>query len=313
MAKKPARRRVLIVTGLSGAGLSTALKSLEDLGYKAVDNIPVAMVDTLLKQKGGLDKPVAIGIDSRTWDFTPAALLKQVAKLKKDRHLQAELVFINCQDSILQQRYTETRRVHPLAVDRPVADGVIRERQLMTPLRRAADHVIDTSDLKAFELRRMMAGYFQLEGDKGLFVFVTSFGFKNGIPREADLVFDVRFLHNPHWDAHLRPLSGLDAAVAKKVRGDKAYKGFYTSVTKLLAPLLPRYINEGKNYLTIAVGCTGGRHRSVCVAEDINRWVAKRGFSSAVRHRDLEKDPAQRLHQAHGATISRRRKQRKAA
>lgn len=312
MARKSAKRRVLVVTGLSGAGLSTALKSLEDLGYKAIDNLPLALVDGLLKQKQGQEHPVAIGIDSRTWDFTPAALLKQMDKLKKDKSLQAELVFINCQDSILQQRYTETRRVHPLAVDRPVSDGVIRERQLMTPLRRAAGHVIDTSDLKAFELRRIMASYFQLEQDKGLFVFVTSFGFKNGIPREADLLFDVRFLHNPHWDAHLRPLSGLDAAVAKKVKSDKAYKGFYTGITKLLAPLLPRYINEGKNYLTVAVGCTGGRHRSVFVAEELHRWVQKRGFSTAVRHRDLEKDPAARLQMAHGNSIS-RRKQRKTA
>ncbi|MEZ0260549.1 MAG: RNase adapter RapZ [Alphaproteobacteria bacterium] len=312
MARKPAKRRVLVVTGLSGAGLSTALKSLEDLGYKAIDNLPLGLVDALLRQKQGQGTPIAIGIDSRTWDFTPAALLKQMDKLKKDKSLQAELVFINCQDSILQQRYTETRRVHPLAVDRPVSDGVIRERQLMTPLRRAAGHVIDTSDLKAFELRRIMASYFQLEQEKGLFVFVTSFGFKNGIPREADLVFDVRFLHNPHWDAHLRPLSGLDPAVAKKVRSDKAYKGFYTGVTKLLAPLLPRYINEGKNYLTVAVGCTGGRHRSVCVAEELHRWVSKRGFSTAVRHRDLEKDPAARLQTAHGHSIS-RRKQRKIA
>jgi UPF0042 nucleotide-binding protein len=296
---KQEKRKVLLVTGLSGAGLSTALKSLEDMGYKAIDNIPLALVDALLKQKEGQGKPVALGIDSRTWDFTPQKLLKKLAELKKHKHLKAELVFINCQDNILQQRYTETRRMHPLAVDRPVSDGVILERQMMAPIRKVADHVIDTSDIKAHELRRQMTGYFQLAGDPGLVIAVTSFGFRNGVPREADLVFDARFLDNPHWDAKLRPMSGLDAPVANKIRGDSAYKGFMKNLRALLEPLLPRYDHEGKNYLTIAVGCTGGRHRSVFVADEVHRWLAKKGFNATVRHRDLEKWAVQQLHAVH--------------
>lgn len=304
-------RRVLLVTGLSGAGLSTTLKSLEDLGYKAVDNLPLALVDTLLAQKEGLGKPVAIGIDSRTWDFSAAKLLKKVAALKGDKNLRAELVFVNCEDGILQQRYTETRRVHPLAIDRPVADGVLRERLLMQPMRKSADHVIDTSDIKAHELRRIVGNAFSLD-DAGLFITVTSFGFKNGVPREADLLFDVRFLDNPHWDAKLRPLSGLDKPVAARIKKDKGYAPFFRNVTALLAPLLPRYGREGKHYLTVAMGCTGGRHRSVFVSEQLKRWLAGKGYSVAVRHRDLEKWTAGQVDIAH-ARKNDKQKKRKAA
>lgn len=310
---KQEKRKVILVTGLSGAGLSTALKSLEDMGYTAVDNIPLALVGPLLKQKEGQGKPLALGIDTRTWDFSPAAFLKKLSELRKDKHLKTRLVFINCQDNILQQRFTETRRVHPLAVDRPVSDGVILERQLLNPVRKAADDVIDTSDIKAHELRRLMEGYFKLAGDPGLLIAVTSFGFRNGVPREADLVFDVRFLDNPHWDPQLRPLSGLDAPVANKIRGDKAYKGFSKQLRALLEPLLPRYDHEGKNYLTIAVGCTGGRHRSVFVADEIYRWLRKKGYNAAVRHRDLEKWAAQQLHAVHEDKKHINRKRRKAA
>jgi RNase adapter protein RapZ len=310
---KKDRRKVILVTGLSGAGLSTALKSLEDMGYTAIDNIPLALVDGLLKQKEGQGKPVALGIDTRTWDFAPQKLLRKVEQLKKDKNLKIELVFVNCQDNILQQRYTETRRTHPLAIDRPVADGVIMERQLMTPVRKAADHVIDTSDIKAHELRRLMEGYFQLEADKGLLVSVTSFGFRNGVPREADLVFDVRFLDNPHWDPKLRPLSGLDAPVARKIKSDRACGVFMKNLHRMLEPLLPRYDHEGKNYLTIAVGCTGGRHRSVFIADEIFRWLRKKGYNAAVRHRDLEKWAVQQLHAVHEDKKHASKKRRKAA
>jgi UPF0042 nucleotide-binding protein len=159
--------------------------------------------------------------------------------------------------------------------------------------------MIDTSDIKAHELRRLMAGYFELDGDPGLVIAVTSFGFRNGVPREADLVFDVRFLDNPHWDAKLRPMSGLDAPVANKIRADRSYKVFEKQVRALLEPLLPRYDHEGKNYLTIAVGCTGGRHRSVFAANEIHRWLAKKGFNATVRHRDLEKWAVQQLSAVH--------------
>lgn len=280
MGKKS--RKILLVTGLSGAGLSTALKALEDSGYKAVDNLPLALVENLLKQKEGMNKPVAIGIDSRAWDFIAREFLKLQKKVR------AGLVFIDCQDNILQQRFTETRRVHPLAVDRPVRDGVALERRLMDPLKKKADYVIDTTDLKAHDLKRIIAGHFCLpEHRQGLRIFVTSFGFKHGVPREADMVFDMRFLDNPHWDPRLRPLSGLDAPVARKIGKDPHYRRFFKRFTGLLKPLLPRYDAEGKNYLTIAIGCTGGRHRSVFTAEQLTAFLNKTGWHAAVSHRDM--------------------------
>lgn len=283
------QRHVLLVTGLSGAGLSTVLKSLEDLGYKAVDNLPLSLVDPLLEHKEGRGKPLAIGIDCRTFGFTGKALLKKHQQLKADKSLAAQLLFIDCNDAILQQRFTETRRVHPMAVDRPVADGVLLERQMMADIKNAADLVIDTTDLKAQELRQIVTGHFHLEDDRGLLAFVTSFGFKNGVPREADLVFDVRFLDNPHWYPKLRPLTGLDAPVAEKVGSDPDYRIFFDKLTDLLDTLLPRYDREGKNYLTIAIGCTGGKHRSVFTADQLYRWLQAKGHSAAVRHRDLER------------------------
>lgn len=282
------KRNVLLVTGLSGAGLSTALKGLEDLGYQAIDNLPLSLASSLLAQKEGKGKPVAIGIDSRTWDFSAAKILAEYARLKKRKDIAVSLVFLDCLDSVLHQRFTETRRVHPLAADRPVADGVARDRAMMNPLRDEADTVIDTTDLKPRDLRRLLAGHFKLNEDHALFVFVNSFGFKNGVPREADLVLDARFLENPYWDAKLRPLSGLDAAVGQKIASDPDYKAFFDKTTDLLSLLLPRYYQEGKNYLTIAIGCTGGRHRSVFIAEELFRWLDAQGHSVAVRHRDME-------------------------
>lgn len=273
----------MLVTGLSGAGLSTALKSLEDIGYKAVDNLPLALVDALLAQKEGRGKPVAIGIDSRTWDFSAENLLR------KKKSIGADLVFIDCQDNILQQRFTETRRLHPLAVDRPVSDGIALERRMMKPLRKNADYVIDTTELKAHDLKRILGGYFRRADAHGLLVCVMSFGFKHGVPREADMVMDMRFLDNPHWNTKLRPLTGLDAPVAEKISKDAHFRRFFADFTGLLTPLLPRYDAEGKNYLTIALGCTGGRHRSVFTAEEIFRWLDKKGYSVAVRHRDIDK------------------------
>lgn len=273
---------ILLVTGLSGAGLSTALKALEDIGYKAVDNLPLALVDALLRQKEGRGKPIAIGIDSRAWDFNARKFLS----LKKKTG--AALAFIDCQDNILQQRFTETRRVHPLAADRPVRDGLALERRMMEPLKKKADYVIDTTDLKAHDLKRIITGHFRLpETPQSLRIFVTSFGFKHGLPREADMVFDMRFLDNPHWDPRLRPLSGLDAPVARRLGKDPHYRRFFRNFTGLLKPLLPRYDAEGKNYLTIAIGCTGGRHRSVFAAEQVFRYLRKQGWNAAVAHRDI--------------------------
>lgn len=282
------KRRVLLVTGMSGAGLSTALKALEDLGYKAVDNMPLSLITPLLGQAAGAGDSVAIAADSRTWDFSPETFLDHFDELKTRGDLDVKLLVMDCNDAVLQKRYTETRRRHPLAVDRPVSDGVARERAMIGPVMDHADILIDTSELKVPDLRRMLAGHFSLDDGHGLLVYVTSFGFKHGIPREADMIFDVRFLDNPHYDPELRPLSGLDAPVAAKVSADPDYPAFFENLKTLLAPLLPRYAGEGKSYLTIAIGCTGGQHRSVFVSERLYEWLDGEGHSVGISHRDVK-------------------------
>lgn len=283
------RRRVLLATGMSGAGLSVALKALEDLGYESVDNLRLSLVDALIAQGDPSHRPLAIVIDSRTRDFSVAAFLEQVESLAARPDLDVRLLFLDCGDEALQRRFTETRRRHPLADDRPVPDGIQRERTLLLPLKQRADMVIDTTLLSIHDLRRLLAGTFSLGAQPALQVFVTSFSFRLGIPREADLVFDVRFLVNPHWNPSLRPLTGLDPAVAAAVERDPDFPAFFANLTGLLRPLLPRYNQEGKSYLTVAIGCTGGRHRSVFVAERLADWLHGLGLKVGLGHRDLER------------------------
>ncbi|MBX6369985.1 MAG: RNase adapter RapZ [Rhodospirillales bacterium] len=269
--------RLVLVTGMSGAGRSTALKALEDLGYEAVDNLPLSLLPSL-SDAGG---PVAVGIDVRTRGFAPNEVLATLPT-------NVSVVFLDADDELLRRRYTETRRPHPLAFDRPVIDGIRLERQLVSALRDRASLVIDTSTLSVAELRRILAGHFALDAPAGIAVFVRSFAYRRGLPPDADLVFDVRFLENPHYDPALRPLTGLDPAVGARIAADPGFEDFFERLTGLLRPLLPRYANEGKTYLTIAVGCTGGRHRSVYVAERLAEWLRREGQRVSVGHRDLE-------------------------
>lgn len=290
-AQQPAadRSRVVMITGMSGAGLSVALKALEDLGYEAVDNLRLSLVPALLQQTDTKARPLALVIDSRTRDFSADALLAHLEALRARSDLDARLLFLDCGDDVLQRRFTETRRRHPLAVDRPVTDGIVLERALLAPVKLRADLIVDTTLLSIHDLRRLMAGEYQLGAQAALQVFVTSFSFRQGLPREADLVFDVRFLVNPHWDPELRPLTGLDPAVAERVAGDPDWPAFFAGVTNLLRPLLPRYKQEGKSYLTIAFGCTGGKHRSVFAAERLAEWLRGLGLSVGLGHRDLDR------------------------
>lgn len=293
------RQPVVVVTGLSGAGLSTALKGLEDLGYEAVDNLRLSLLSHLVASTAGNGdaRPLAVGIDSRTRDFSSGALLAELDALRALPGLNVRLLFMDAADEALRRRYTETRRPHPLALDRPVPDGITLERALLAPVLDHADVVIDTTQLSIHDVRRLLAGHFSLDAAPALKVFVTSFSFRHGVPREADLVFDVRFLANPHWEPALRPLSGNDAPVGAYVEADPDYPDFFANLTRLLAPLLPRYSHEGKHYLTVAVGCTGGRHRSVFVANRLSDWLKTQGFRVGTAHRDLDRvgagpDPA---------------------
>jgi RNase adapter protein RapZ len=280
--------RAVVVTGLSGAGKTSALKVLEDLGYEAVDNLPVSLLTSLVLPGEGLSRPLAVGVDIRTREFGVEPVLAAIDRLKAEKGLDVRLLFLDCDDDVLTRRFTETRRRHPLAADRPLLDGIRHERTLVSPLKRRADVVFDTSNLQPGEFKRALGGHFGIEADKGLVVFVTSFAYRAGLPREADLVFDCRFLNNPHYIPALKPLTGRDPGVADYVAADPVFPAFFDSMTNLLAPLLPRFAAEGKSYLTIAVGCTGGRHRSVFVAERLTAWLKDAGVRVELRHRELE-------------------------
>ncbi len=284
----PARRlKVVLVTGMSGAGKSNALKALEDIGYEAVDNLPISLLTSLVTGARDAGRPLAIGVDVRTRDFGVGTFVAELDALMAMAALDVRVLFLDCADEALRRRYTETRRRHPLAPDRPVMDGIRHEREVISALRDRADVTLDTTDLTLSGLQRELRAHFALEEAPGLAIFVTSFAYRLGVPREADLVFDVRFLANPHYENELRGLTGRDAAVGAFIEADPDYAGFFAALTRLLGPLLPRFRQEGKSYLTIAVGCTGGKHRSVYVAERLAAWLGAQGQDATVFHRDI--------------------------
>jgi RNase adapter protein RapZ len=278
--------QIVLVTGMSGAGRTTALKALEDLGFEAVDNLPVRLLGSLVRPGDRLDRDLAIGIDCRTRAFDPPDLIKRMAARRANTAPEPKLLFLDCEDEILRRRFNETRRRHPLALDRPVTDGIVHERRVMAGLREHADLVIDTSQLSAGDLRRLVAGYFTTLNERRLTLSVLSFAYRGGLPREADIVFDVRFLANPHYVDELRPKDGRDPQVRAYVEADPGYRLLLERLEALLFPLLPSYQREDRSYLTIAFGCTGGRHRSIVVAEAFAAHLRESGWTVVVRHRD---------------------------
>ncbi|MDE0538447.1 MAG: RNase adapter RapZ [Rhodospirillales bacterium] len=292
-AKPASSARLVLVTGMSGAGKTSVLKAFEDLDYEAVDNVPLPLLGSLVlsAQPGltgsGFDRPIAVGVDIRTRGFGVDAFLTQFDELAGTGSVEVEILFVDCDDEELRRRYEVTRHRHPLAMDRPIADGIAHERRVVSRLRDRAHHVIDTTGMAPGELKQLLEAHFSPGGDSGLSIFVRSFSYRRGLPRDADLVFDVRFLANPHYDPELRPQSGRHEAVGAYIAGDPAFASFWDGLTNLLQPLLPSYKAEGKSYLTIAIGCTGGRHRSVYVAERLSGWFDSLGEKVQVRHRDL--------------------------
>ena len=281
-------RQLVILTGLSGSGKGSVLNTFEDLGFYCVDNLPVGLIPTFseLYVEGTEIERAALLVDAREGgqiDKLPAIYRKLASEQP------ATLVFVEASDEVLMRRFSETRRPHPLSDGRSIGEGISEERRRMAPIRRLADVIIDTSKFNVHELRQFILDKFQSPGSRPLLVSVVSFGFRYGIPPDADLVFDVRFLPNPHFVPKLRPFSGKDPKVARYIRSFSETGQFLRRIESLLSYLIPLYIREGKSYLTVALGCTGGRHRSVALAEVIRRYLQQKKYSAKVVHRDIDK------------------------
>ena len=279
-------QRIMLVTGMLGAGKTTALRELEDLGWESIDNFPVRLLDRLV---GNDDEPfsLAIGFDCRTRGFVPEDVIERVKEWGDSHHVAITTLFLDCAGHELERRFNETRRRHFLAQDLPVSSSIAAERELLSPLRRWADVLIDTSDFSTNELKQTIRQYFGQTAPKEMTVTVSSFGFSRGMPPTADLVFDMRFLDNPHWDPELRPQTGLDAPVGDFIEQSAIFDSAFGKIRSLLLELLPRYAEQGKAYVHIAFGCTGGRHRSVYTAEKMAQVLRDGGFSPTVLHRNL--------------------------
>lgn len=289
-ARKAAARgaqHVVLVTGASGAGRTTAIRALEDFGYEVIDNLPMRLIPRVMSA-GPHDHPLALGIDVRTRGFSAAALADTIDNLQIDPRLDVELLFLDCRADVLARRYSETRRRHPLAPDESPVRGIEREIDLLAPVRERADVLIDTSDLTVHDLKAEIQQWVGIDEDESLSISVQSFSYKRGVPRGLDLVFDVRFLQNPHWEPELRPLTGLDRGVADYVEADPRFPEFLDRISGLVGFLLPAYAAEGKAHLSIGFGCTGGRHRSVTLAERMAKGLAAQGWRVSIRHRELE-------------------------
>tara|TARA_R110002126_G_scaffold127519_1_gene269750 strand:+ start:115 stop:1014 length:900 start_codon:yes stop_codon:yes gene_type:complete len=290
MTDVQSENRVVMVTGPSGAGRSSAINALEDLGYEAIDNLPLSLVPRLLDGPP-LPRPLALGIDVRNRDFSTEALTELVNQLNRRPGVSFDLLYIDCGIDTLLRRYSETRRRHPLSPADAPRVGIEQELAILGPVSTLADILIDTTDLSPHQLRAEIARWFAPKSGAPMALSVQSFSYKRGLPRSVDMVFDCRFLANPHWDPALRALDGRSAAVADFVAADPRFDDFFSRVHGLIASLLEAFVDEGKTSLTIAFGCTGGKHRSVAMAEKLSATLAQSGWRVSKRHRELERRP----------------------
>jgi UPF0042 nucleotide-binding protein len=282
------KQRLVLVTGPSGAGRSTAINALEDLGYESIDNLPLSLLPRLL-QGPAHDRPLALGLDTRNREFSTIALMDTIADLSLQTTFDFDVLYLDCSDDVLLRRFSETRRRHPMAGSEDPLRGIAREKQMLEVVRARADILIDSSDLSPHNMRAEIATLFSPEREQGLAVSLHSFSYKRGLPRSADMVLDCRFLRNPHWEIALRPLTGRDTDVAHYVTADPRYDAFFSQVSAMCSSLLPAYLEEGKSNFSIAFGCTGGRHRSVVVTEAIAQVLAQDGWQVSCRHRELDR------------------------
>jgi UPF0042 nucleotide-binding protein len=292
LTHRPARpegsRRIVLVTGPSGAGRSTAVRALEDLGFEVIDNLPLSLLPRLAKGPP-LEKPLALGLDVRNRDFKAEKLARTPERLAEMFGEPAEILFLDASDVVLLRRFSETRRPHPLSPDGAPATGIAIERALLAPIRARADVLIDTSDLSPHDLRAAVERWFAPPGGRPLSVSIESFSYKRGLPAGLDIAMDCRFLRNPHWDETLRPRDGRDPEVAAYVEADPRFEPFLARLRDLVLLLLPAYREEGKSHLAIGLGCTGGQHRSVMLVERLSQALAEEGWRVSKRHRELER------------------------
>jgi len=294
-ARRPPR--LLLVTGMSGAGKSTVLDALEDMGWDVVDNLPADLLQQFVNGEGQCRTvDAAVGMDVRSRGFDPASLADLIHAIDG---VEPELLYLDCSGAELMRRYDETRRRHPLAQDRPAEDGIARERQLTLPLRTAADSLIDTTDLAPAELREELRRRYEGDSEQPVLT-IASFAFARGISRTADLVFDLRFIPNPHWVDELRPLTGNDRPVRSYLEQEPIWDETLDRIESLLIDWIPRYWAAGKSYVTVAFGCTGGRHRSVAAAVEMAERLRRAGFAPNVRHRDLASAPSDTIERHSG-------------
>lgn len=282
---------LILITGPSGAGRSTAIHALEDLGFEAIDNIPLSLVPRLIEGPS-LAQPIALGLDVRNRDFSASGLIELIDQLTRDPRILLQVIYLDCSTSELIRRYSQTRRRHPLALLDTPSEGIAREIDLLAPIRARADHLIDTTEMSPHDLKADMAQWFAREETAQMAVSLQSFSYKRGLPRGLDLVLDCRFLRNPHWQLHLRDLDGSDPAVADYISADPLFDDFFDKVRDLILLLLPAHRDEGKAHLAIGFGCTGGQHRSVAVAEKLGKVLADAGWPVSKRHRELERKSA---------------------
>lgn len=280
--------RAVFVTGASGAGRTTAINALEDLGFETINNLPLSLLERVFEGPASMP-PLALGIDVRNRDFSQDKVLSVLDRIAENQDIDADVLYLDCRTDVLIARYSETRRRHPLAPSETPHIGIIREMDLLAPIRAIADHVIDTSDMTPHQLRAEIERLFGKDGSVHLSVSVESFSYKRGLPRGVDMVFDVRFLANPHWDADLRALDGRNEKVAAFVEGDARFRDFFSRISELILSLLPAFKEEGKTYLSVGIGCTGGQHRSVAVTEKLANALAEKGWRVSTRHRELER------------------------